>query len=150
MGGEPSAEGDVYSYGIFLLEMFTGKRPTDKMFKDGFNLHNFVKMPLTEKLVQVVDPNLLMREVEDLEVLATEEDDNNNDDHDDIEVVEEERVLIENLSHMNSNAQKCLLSIFKISLACSLAAPNERMKMEDVTKELHHIKNDFLQARIHE
>jgi serine/threonine protein kinase len=148
MGGEPSAEGDVYSYGIFLLEMFTGKRPTDKMFKDGFNLHNFVKMALTEKLVQVVDPNLLTREVEDLEV-ATEEDDNNNDDHDDIEAVEE-RVLIENLSHMNSNVQKCLLSIFKISLACSLAAPNERMKMEDVTKELHRIKNDFLQVRIHE
>jgi serine/threonine protein kinase len=44
MGGEPSALGDVYSYGIFLLETFTGKRPTDKMFKDGFNLHNFVKM----------------------------------------------------------------------------------------------------------
>jgi serine/threonine protein kinase len=71
MGGEPSVEGDVYSYGIFLLEMFTGKRPTNKMFKDSFNLHNFVKMALTEKLVQDVDPNLLMREVEDLEVLTT-------------------------------------------------------------------------------
>jgi hypothetical protein len=105
-------------------------------------------MTLTEKLVQVVDPNLLTREVEDLEV-AIEEDDNNNDDHDDIEAVEE-RVLIENLSHMNSNVQKCLLSIFKISLTCSLAAPNERMKMEDVTRELHRIKNDFLQVRIHE
>ncbi|XP_059429223.1 probable LRR receptor-like serine/threonine-protein kinase At3g47570 [Corylus avellana] len=148
MGGEASAQGDVYSYGIFLLEMFTGKRPTDKMFTDGFNLHNFVKMASTEKLVQVVDPNLLTREVKDLEV-ATKEDDYNNDDHNDIEAVEE-RVFIENLSHMNSNVQKCLLSIFKISLACSLAAPNERMKMEDVTRELHRIKNDFLQVRIHE
>ncbi|XP_059462701.1 probable LRR receptor-like serine/threonine-protein kinase At3g47570 [Corylus avellana] len=147
MGGEASAQGDVYSYGIFLLEMFTGKRPTDKMFKDGFNLHNFVKMASTEKLVQVVDPNLLTREVEDLEVAI--EDDYNNDDHDDIEEVEE-RVFIENISHMNSNVQKCLLSIFKISLACSLSAPNERMKMEDVTKELHRIKNDFLQVGIHE
>ena len=58
------------------------------MFKDGFNLHNFVKMALTKKLVQVVDPNLLKREVEDLEV-ATKEDDNNNDDQDDIEATEE-------------------------------------------------------------
>ncbi|XP_059457764.1 probable LRR receptor-like serine/threonine-protein kinase At3g47570 [Corylus avellana] len=147
MGGEASAQGDVYSYGIFLLEMFTGKRPTDKMFKDGFNLHNFVKMASTEKLVQVVDPNLLTREVEDLEVAT--EDGYNNDDHNDIEAVEE-RVLIENLSHMNSNVQKCLLSIFKISLACSLAAPNERIKMEDVTRELLRIKTDFLQVRIHE
>ncbi|XP_059458514.1 probable LRR receptor-like serine/threonine-protein kinase At3g47570 [Corylus avellana] len=101
MGGEASTQGDVYSYGIFVSEMFTGKRPTDKIFKDGFNLHNFVKMASTEKLVQVVDPNLLTREVEDLEV-ATEKDDYNNNDHDDIEAVEE-RVRIENLSHMNSN-----------------------------------------------
>ena len=135
MGGEASTQGDVYSYGIFVLEMFTGKRPTNKLFKDSFNLHNFVKMALPEKLIQIVDPNLLTREV------ATEEDDYNNDDHNDIEVVEE-RVLVENLSQMNSNVQKCLLSIFKVGLACSLAAPNERMKMEDVTRELHRIKND--------
>ena len=146
MGGEVSTQGDVYSYGIFVLEMFTGKRPTDKMFKDGFNIHNFVNMALPAKLVQIVDPNLLTIEVEDLEV-ATKEDDYNNDDHNDIEAVEK-RVLIENLSQMNSNVQKCLLSIFKVGLACSLAAPNERMKMENVTKELHRIKNDFLQVKI--
>jgi serine/threonine protein kinase len=73
MGGEASTQGDVYSYGIFVLEMFTGKRPIDKMFKDGFNLHNFVNMALPEKLVQIVDPNLLKREVNELAV-AIEED----------------------------------------------------------------------------
>jgi serine/threonine protein kinase len=46
MGGEASTEGDVYSYGILVLEMFTGRRPTDDMFKDGLNLHDFVKMAL--------------------------------------------------------------------------------------------------------
>ena len=80
-------------------------------------------MTLSKKLVQIVDPSLLTREVEDLEV-ATKEDDYNNDDHNDIEVVEE-RVLIENLSLMNFNVQKCLLSIFKVGLTCLLAAPNE-------------------------
>jgi hypothetical protein len=58
--------------------MLTRKRPIDKIFKDGFNLHNFVKMTSTKKLVQVVDPNLLTREVEDLEV-ATKEDDYSNE-----------------------------------------------------------------------
>ena len=129
--------------------MFIGKRPTGKIFKDGFNLYNFIKMASPEKLVQIVDSNLLTREVEDLEVLATEEGDYNNDDHNDIEAVEE-RVLIENLSQMNSNVQKCLLSIFKVGFDCSLATPNERMKIEDVTRELHRIKNDFQRVGIHE
>ncbi|XP_059458510.1 putative receptor-like protein kinase At3g47110 [Corylus avellana] len=147
MGGEASTQGDVYSYGIFVLEMFTGKRPTDPMFKDGFNLHNFVTTALPEKLVQIVDPNLFKREVNELTV-ATEEDDYIDNNHNDIEAVEE-RIFIENLSQMNSNVQKCLLSVFKISLTCSLESPKERMNMGDVTKELHRIKNAFLKAGIH-
>ncbi|XP_059458515.1 LRR receptor-like serine/threonine-protein kinase EFR [Corylus avellana] len=147
MGGEISTQGDLYSYGIFLLEMFTRKRPTDKMFKDGFNLHNFVNMALPEKLVQIVDSNLLKREVNELAV-ATEEDDYNYNDHNDIEAVEES-VHIENLSQINSNAQKCLLSVFQISLACSLESPKERMNMGDVTRELHRIKNAFLEVGSH-
>ena len=48
MGSKASTCGDVYSYGILLLEMFTGKMPTDDMFQDGLNLHNYVKMALPE------------------------------------------------------------------------------------------------------
>ncbi|XP_074282400.1 uncharacterized protein LOC141606913, partial [Silene latifolia] len=39
LGSGPSTEGDVYSYGILLLELMTGKSPTDSMFKEGYSLH---------------------------------------------------------------------------------------------------------------
>ena len=55
-----STFGDVYSYGILLLEMITGKRPTDSMFKDGIELHNYVKMALPDHIAYVADPKLLL------------------------------------------------------------------------------------------
>ncbi|KAB2606918.1 hypothetical protein D8674_006635 [Pyrus ussuriensis x Pyrus communis] len=53
MGSEVSRNGDVYNFGILLLEMFTGNRPTDNMFGDSFNLHNFVKMALPGELLRL-------------------------------------------------------------------------------------------------
>ncbi|KAK9155013.1 hypothetical protein Sjap_002493 [Stephania japonica] len=59
VGGEASSQGDVYSFGILLLEMMTGRRPTDEMFDDGVNLHIFAKMAIPERVIQIVDPELL-------------------------------------------------------------------------------------------
>ena len=55
-----STSGDVYSYGILLLEMITGKKPTDSIFKDGVELHSYVKMALPGRVVDVADPKLLI------------------------------------------------------------------------------------------
>nr|XP_048323064.1 probable LRR receptor-like serine/threonine-protein kinase At3g47570 [Ziziphus jujuba var. spinosa] len=50
------------SYGIRLLELFTGKRPTDDMFKDGLSIHKFVEMALPNHVVDIVDPSLLFED----------------------------------------------------------------------------------------
>ncbi|CBI23132.3 unnamed protein product, partial [Vitis vinifera] len=60
VSGKVSTEGDVYSYGILLLEMFTGRRPTDNKFQDGHTLHSFVKTSLPERVMEVIDQPLLL------------------------------------------------------------------------------------------
>ena len=146
MGGEASIEADMYSYGILLLEMFLGKRPTDDMFKDGLNLHNFAKMALPEKLVQIVDPILLPREVNEAPtaiVAAREYNDGN-----EIQV-DRGAEGVSNLCQMDPNVHKCLVSILETGLACSMESPTDRMKMKEVTRELHSIKSAFLDSAIH-
>ncbi|XP_058189895.1 probable LRR receptor-like serine/threonine-protein kinase At3g47570 [Rhododendron vialii] len=58
MGDMASTLGDVYSFGILLLEMFTCKRPTDNIFKDHQNLHSFVKNALPDQVMDIVDPRI--------------------------------------------------------------------------------------------
>lgn len=59
IGGPVSTLVDVYSYGIVLLEMFSGKRPTDDMFKDDFSLHNYVKIAIPDQVLKITDHRLL-------------------------------------------------------------------------------------------
>ncbi|VVA38009.1 PREDICTED: probable LRR receptor [Prunus dulcis] len=58
MGSEVSTIGDIYSFGILLLEMFTGKRPTDDMFNGDLNLHTYVKMAFPNRVMEIVDSTL--------------------------------------------------------------------------------------------
>lgn len=56
MGYKISTGCDVYSFGVLLLEMLTGKRPTDPMFTDGMSLHKLVSSAYPNGLHKVLDP----------------------------------------------------------------------------------------------
>jgi serine/threonine protein kinase len=49
-----STDGDIYSYGVLLLEMLTGKRPTNS-FTHGTSLVSYVKMAYPIKLLEILD-----------------------------------------------------------------------------------------------
>ncbi|TYI62696.1 hypothetical protein E1A91_D10G265100v1 [Gossypium mustelinum] len=123
MGSELSTNGDVYSYGILLLEMLTGKRPTNERFKEGLSLHNFVKAALPNRVVEIIDPILLQESVRGGTVGDITLNENNLG---------------------NDKYLQCLNSIFKIGLTCSAESPSERMDMSDVVTKLCSIRDKLL------
>ncbi|XP_057990699.1 putative receptor-like protein kinase At3g47110 [Hevea brasiliensis] len=144
IGGEPITYGDVYSFGIILLEIFTGRRPIDEVFRDGLNLRNFVRSKLPGQVMQVLDPKLIATG----EVGAEEFVEDNESDDGQIEI-RENNVNMENMKLQGSNVQKCVVSVLKIGVACSAELPGDRMNMIDVTRKLNIISEAFLRARTH-
>ncbi|PIA45943.1 hypothetical protein AQUCO_01600294v1 [Aquilegia coerulea] len=59
LGRHASTEGDVYSFGVLLLEFITGKRPTDILFQEGSNLAEWVKSLYPNKLEPIAQQALL-------------------------------------------------------------------------------------------
>ncbi|KAF7105687.1 hypothetical protein CFC21_106467 [Triticum aestivum] len=87
LGGHPSTEGDVYSFGVMLLEMITGKRPTDVLFQEGLTLHGWVRrhhphdltaiiarpwLAATDAMLSVAQANNVVIELMDLGIACTQ------------------------------------------------------------------------------
>ena len=123
MGNKVSTLGDIYSFGILLLEMFTGKRPTDRMFKDERDLRNFASTALPDGISEIVDPTLLEGEERD-----SEDGIYGGDDQD-------------------QTARESLISIVEIGVACGSKVPGERRKIDDVATELRQIRDTLCRMR---
>ncbi|XP_006657082.1 probable LRR receptor-like serine/threonine-protein kinase At3g47570 [Oryza brachyantha] len=126
-GSKISTDGDVYSYGVVILEMLTGKRPTDEMFSDGMNIHKFVEDAFPLNIEGILDQRIMP--------------DYENEDHDD---------AIDDLDHDSSSmvgTLNCVMKLAKLGLLCSAAAPKDRPTIEGVYKEVTSIKEEFSALR---
>ncbi|XP_048422174.1 probable LRR receptor-like serine/threonine-protein kinase At3g47570 [Pyrus x bretschneideri] len=121
MGHEVWPQGDVYSYGILLLEMFTGKRPTGDMFQGSSNLHNYVKAALPEQVLDIVDPVLIQEKWEG-EMSANQH-------------------LTEAGTRIRMKFEESLISILGVGVACSADMPGERSDITDAMAEMCRIRN---------
>ncbi|GKV33880.1 hypothetical protein SLEP1_g42326 [Rubroshorea leprosula] len=119
MSTKISKLGDVYSFGILLLEMITGKAPTDSMFKDNFTIHQLVKTKLPERVTDIIDPSLLQ------------------------EVQEAENSKARNMGK-GVGVLESLLAVAEVGVVCSMESPSERMEMKEVAAKLYAIRDKLL------
>ncbi|XP_019051739.1 PREDICTED: putative receptor-like protein kinase At3g47110 [Nelumbo nucifera] len=116
-------------------EIFTGKKPTDEMFKDDLNLQKFAKMALPVEAIRIFDPILLQNQG--------------------VEEIENGGI---------TNFGNCSMAIDRspvlCAVTCSLGSarlaersekcPRERMDISEAAKELIRIRDIFHGIRVHQ
>ena len=122
--GKASRKTDMFSFGIMLLEVFTGKRPMDAMFVGESSLRWWVSQAFPAKLVDVLDEKLQQGEEMNLAF---------------------HHQTINTSSSTSSIAcnGNFLVSIFELGLECSDDSPSRRASMSDVDVRLKNIKKDY-------
>ena len=102
---------------MLLLEILTGKRPTDEISQDGMSLslslHNFVNSAFPDKIGMILDPIIVQ------EIMAGEN----------------QKIILA--------MQSCIVPLIKLGLLCSMESPKDRLPAEHISSEVHAIKNAF-------
>ncbi|KAL8205041.1 hypothetical protein R6Q57_010664 [Mikania cordata] len=119
MGSNVSSYGDIYSFGILILEMLTGKRPTHDMFSNGLSLHEYAKTAMPDQIMDITDHALIETFHQD--------------------------TMDRSQVHMPIN--ECLKSVYQIGITCSMESPRDRGEMNNVFDQLQSVKKTFLQIR---
>uniref|UniRef100_A0A0D3EJL8 Receptor kinase-like protein Xa21 n=1 Tax=Oryza barthii TaxID=65489 RepID=A0A0D3EJL8_9ORYZ len=120
-GSTVTRAGDTYSLGILLLEMFTGRSPTDDIFRDSMDLHKFVAASFLHQPLDIADPTIWLHE-------------------------EENDADVKNESIKTRIIQQCLVSVLRLGISCSKQQPRERMMLAEAVSEMHATRDEYLRS----
>ncbi|KAK3120289.1 hypothetical protein QOZ80_9AG0685140 [Eleusine coracana subsp. coracana] len=116
-GNVVSTYGDIYSYGILVLETVTAKRPFASEFLGGQSLREYVEVALHNRVMDAVDTRLSMDLQNVLDTVA------------------------------GSSYKKTIdsvVSLLRLGVSCTQELPSSRMPIAGIIKELHVIKETLL------
>lgn len=112
LGERASTEGDVFSFGVLLLEVVTGKHPTDHLFQQGAGLHEWVKSHYPHKLEDIVD-----------------------------EAMERYDLPRPNVAKQSPKLRReVIFELIKLGIMCTQYTPSLRPSMVDVAHEMTRLK----------
>ncbi|XP_076960531.1 receptor kinase-like protein Xa21 [Bidens hawaiensis] len=114
LGSEMTCSGDVYSFGVLLLEVMTGKRPTDDMFNNGLSLHKFASMSLPDHMTNVIDSDL-------------------------INYLQDDAITMQTNTPNAPKTEECMALIVNIGVSCSVDSGPQRMNIIDVASQLQKV-----------
>ncbi|XP_020231275.2 putative leucine-rich repeat receptor-like serine/threonine-protein kinase At2g24130 [Cajanus cajan] len=115
MGKHASTEGDVYSYGVLVLEMVSGRRPTDVLSHEGSSLCEWIKRQYTQ---QHQLQNLVEQTLQRFSPCGIP-------------------------YHRNKILKDVILELIELGLLCTQHNPSTRPTMLDVAQEMGRLK-DYL------
>lgn len=124
--GQASRKSDVFSFGIMLLEVFTGKSRNDAMFAGELNLRQWVCQACPATLADVLDDKLAQAQGEGMMHLCLDYQTNGS------------------LGSCSASTGKNLLvPMFELGLVCSSESPDQSPSMNDVVVCLKNIKKGY-------
>ncbi|GKV02161.1 hypothetical protein SLEP1_g14628 [Rubroshorea leprosula] len=138
LGGKASRSGDVYSFGILLLEIFIAKKPTDGMFKKGSSLNEFASALTTDDLAlnHIIDPKLFKKindgsPIQSLNITSSTTTSSscnrNRTSH----------------SYTMGKCEECLRAVIRVGLACAAQNARDRLSIREVQAKLQEIKKSL-------
>ncbi|XP_050111123.1 putative leucine-rich repeat receptor-like serine/threonine-protein kinase At2g24130 [Malus sylvestris] len=111
LGKTISTEGDVFSFGVLLLEIVTGRRPTDVLAHEGSTLHEWVKRQYLHRLDPIVQQALDRCAADSMP------------------------------KQYNKVWRDVVLELIELGLMCTRYTPSLRPNMQDVAHEIGRLKD---------